>query len=198
MAVGSHPVCARRGGATPVFGDSQMQDAVAARMGKRKASMACVCCVASVESCSGWEWDRVKLGRGHQTQRKAMKRTHAPLCPGPTRQSCRSRESLDSAAQSRAPDPRALATGYRLWLLFRDGVSAGVSLGSPVARLRQEARGGDGTKRCCCCYNIATEEKLARCQHYEASIGMSILARRTDKSKERDERDEREGRAQRR
>lgn len=142
MAVGRHPVCARSGGAVPVFGDSQMQDAVAARMGKRKASMARVCCVASVESRSGWKWDCVKLGRGHQTQRKAMKRTHAPLCPGPTRQSCRSRESLDSAAQSRAPDPRALATGYRLWMLFRDGVLAGVSLGSPVARLRQEARRG--------------------------------------------------------
>lgn len=36
-AVERHPVCARIGGAVPVFYDSQMQDAVAARMGKTKS-----------------------------------------------------------------------------------------------------------------------------------------------------------------
>lgn len=47
VAVERHPVCARGGGAVPVFYDSQMQDAVAARMGKRKAKIKCMACAGS-------------------------------------------------------------------------------------------------------------------------------------------------------
>jgi hypothetical protein len=80
VAVERHPVCARIGGAVPVFYDLQMQDAVAARMGKTEISMfgmlavtcccccrcCCRCCVAAVGG-SGivkrWDGDVISDGR---------------------------------------------------------------------------------------------------------------------------------------
>lgn len=98
--------------------------------GRQKASMdgmlavTCCCCGGR----SGWKWLEVigsgmvksrdgdvisdqtgDIRRAIPDVRKKSEETHAPPCPGPTRQSCRSRESLDSSAQSCAPDPRALA-----------------------------------------------------------------------------------------
>lgn len=71
-AVERHPVCARIGGAVPVFYDSQMQDAVAARMGKTKSQhgrdagsdMLLLWWPQWLEVVgSDWKWDGEKSGR---------------------------------------------------------------------------------------------------------------------------------------
>lgn len=147
-------------------------------------------------------WDCDKLDGDIRRKKKAIQRTNVPLCPGPTRQSCRSRGSLDFSAQSCAPDPRALATGDSLKQTAREGLQSVVfivrqcfwCLSSWRVSLSPRSSGKTQNRekemeQC------AAEQKLARCQrlaHYEASVGVSILARRTDKSEVREEREERE------
>lgn len=65
-----------------------------------------------------------------------------------------------------------------------------LSSGSPV-KLGRDKKRQEKTGRSAAVAAAEQEQELARCQrpaHYEASIGVSILARQTDKSKVSDER----------